>query len=350
MKSCFISRLGGAGDVLHAAHIPRLIKEHYGVDHLAFETNYHGMHILTGNPYIDDLQFVDVNKMTVNRMTKNLQAAHETYDMVFDFSNTIELAYCCNENDQRYYRSDRWRRENLGTKSYYDVMVDAAGLPDSYYGERGQLYFTDAEHAACQAWIDNKHKQYEHVILVNLSGSTLHKKFMQAESICRKILERYSKSLIILTGDEYCKEQVFQHERVISYVGSKTNGFRSVALKSKYVDLTISLESGLVLVAHSWDAPTLQLLTAASPDNHVKYASNAYWLQSPVACSPCHKNPREYFGCPIREKHPECVWFDEDKVMDKVKEALRPALRYCCCGEYRCNGNEPLCGSVDAVP
>lgn len=320
-KTCFVSRLGGAGDILHASHLPELIKEFYGVTHLTWETNYHGMHILTGNPYIDELQFVDVNKMTYNRMSKHLQWARETYDLVFDFSNTIELEYCCNENDQRYYRSESWRRKNLG-KNYYDVMTDAAGLPDSYYGRRGHLYFTDQEHASCQEWIDEKHKSYDQVILVNLSGSTLHKKFIQAESICRKILEKYPKSQIILTGDEYCKDQVFQHERMISYVGSKINGFRSVALKCKYVDLNISLESGLILVAHSWDAPALQLLTAASYDNHIKYAKNAYWLQAPVACSPCHKNPREYFGCPIREKHPECIWFDEDKIMEKVGEAL----------------------------
>lgn len=320
-KTCFVSRLGGAGDVLHASHLPKLIKEFYGVTHLVWETNYHGMHILTGNPYIDELQYVDVNKMTYNRMSKHLQWARETYDMVFDFSNTIELEYCCNENDQRYYRSQKWRRENLG-KNYYDVMTDAAGLPDSYYGTRGKLYFTEQEENSCQEWIHEKHKYYDQVILVNMSGSTLHKKFIQAESICRKILDKYPKSQIILTGDEYCKDQVFTHERVISYVGSKTNGFRSVSLKCKYVDLTISLESGLILVAHSWDAPALQLLTAASYDNHIKYAENAYWLQAPIECSPCHRNPREYFGCPVREKHPACIWFDEDKIMEKVEEAL----------------------------
>lgn len=292
------------------------------MDHITFETNYHGMHILTGNPYIDDLRMVDVHKMTHNRMAKNLEWANFNYDLVFDFSNTIERAYCLNENDWKYYTGDKWRRENFGKKSYYDVMVDAAGLPESYYGTRPELYYTAEEHQAAQAWIDKKHETYEQVILVNLSGSTLHKKFIQAESVCRKILERYPKSLIILTGDEYCKEQVFEHERVISYVGSKENGFRSVALKCKYVDLNVSLESGLVLVAHSWDAPTLQLLTAASWDNHVKYAKNAYWLQAPVPCSPCHKNPREYFGCPVVERHPECVWFDEDQIMEKVKEAL----------------------------
>lgn len=307
---------------MHCAHIPELIKKHYGVDKLVFETNYHGMHILQGNPFIDELQMVDVSKMTFNRMSKNLEWARYKYDLVFNLANTIEKDYCCNENDWRYYTSDAWRRHNVGQKSYYDVMIDAVGLPDSYYGTRGKLYFTDEEHAAAKKWIDEKHYEYELVFLVNLSGSTLHKKFMQAESVCRNILKKYKDSLVILTGDEYCKDQVFEHERVISYVGSKTNGFRSVALKCKYVDLNISLESGIACVAHSWDAPTLQLLTAASFENHIKYAKNAYWLQAPVPCSPCHKNPREYFGCPVVDSHPQCVYFSENLIMSKIEEAL----------------------------
>jgi ADP-heptose:LPS heptosyltransferase len=321
MKTCFISRLGGAGDVLHAAHLPKLIKEHYGVDHITFETNYHGMHILTGNPYIDELQFVNVHKMTYNRMSKNLELAKYDYDLMFNFVNSIEKEYCCNENDWRYYTADSWRRKHLN-KNYYDVMTDAAGLPENYYGTRGQLYYTDEEHALAKEWADKKREKNDLLFLVNLSGSTLHKKFVQAESVCKQILGKYKNALVILTGDEYCKEQVFEHERVISYVGSESNGFRSVALKCKYVDLNISLESGLACVAHSWDAPTLQLLTAASFDNHIKYAKNAHWLKSPVPCSPCHKNPREYFGCPLRNKHPECVFFNEVEIMGKIEEAL----------------------------
>lgn len=307
---------------MHCAHLPKLIKEYYGIDYLVWETNFHGMHILTGNPYINVLQMVDTSKMTYNRMSKNLEDARETYDMVFDLSNTIEKEYCLNENDQRYYRSDRWRRENVGKISYYDVMTKAIGLPESYFGTRGQLYFLDSEHAnACVSVMKRKTDlNCDTSILINLSGSTLHKKFIQAESISRKILDKYQKAYIVLTGDEYCKSQVFEHERVLNRVGIWN--FRTVALRCKYMDLNISLESGLALVAHSWDAPTLQLLTAASWDNHVKYAKNAYWLQAETACSPCHRNPREYFGCPVVDKHPGCIYFNEDKIIEKVEEAI----------------------------
>ncbi len=307
---------------MHCSHLPELIKKHYKVTHLVWETNYYGMHVLAGNPFIDELQMVDVSKMTFNRMSKNLEHARETYDLVFDLANTIEKAYCTNENDQRYYRSDKWRRDNLGKKSYYDVMTDAVGLPEEYYGTRGKLYYSEEEHRQAELSVNNRKRELgcDTAILINLSGSTLHKKFIQAESIARKLLDKYPKAYIVLTGDEHCQSQVFEHERVLNRVG--VWNFRTVALRCKYMDLTISLESGLALIAHSWDAPTLQLLTAASWDNHVKYAKNAYWLQAETACSPCHRNPREYFGCPIIDSHPACIFFDESKVLAKVEEAL----------------------------
>ena len=322
MKTCFVSRFGAYGDLLHTSHLPRLIKEHYGVDQLDFETNYQGYQILQNNPFIDNLIYVDASKLTDNRLRKNWDYCQERYDLFFNLIYTIELEYCVNENDSRYYRNDEYRRSRFGKTPYYDVMTMACGLPEKYHGTRGKLYYSNEDHAQAQAWVAKTKERLgvDKLVLLNLSGSSLHKKFVQAKSVGEKILAKWPNTAIILTGDEHCKEDAFEGERVISWVGNRN--FRTVALMTKYLDLTISLESGLPLVAHSWDAPCLQLLTAASYENHIAGASNAYWLQAPVACSPCHKNPREYWGCPTKASMPACVWFDEGKILEKVGEAL----------------------------
>jgi len=321
MKTCFISRFGGYGDLMHCAHLPELIKKHYGVTQLDFETNYQGYQIMQGNPFIDNLIYVPADKLTDNRLRKNWDYCEEKYDLAFNLIYTIELAVCCNETDSKYYRNSDYRRKNFGKTSYYDFMTKACNLPDEYMGTRGKLYYSDKDHALAQGEIAKTKEKYDasHIILINLSGTSLHKKFVQAESVVKKILDRFPKALIFLTGDEHCKEQVFEHPRVKSWIG---RNFRTMMLLTKYVDLTISVETGLALVAHSWDAPCLQLLTAASYENHVMGAKNAYYLQAPVACSPCHKNPREYWGCPVKDSMPACVWFDEDKIMEKVEEAI----------------------------
>ena len=321
MKTCFVSRLGAYGDMMHCAHIPRLIKEHYNVDRLDFETSDRGFQILWNNPYIDNLTWVDTTKITNYDLVTRWEYQRDEYDLFFNFMHTIEMEFCTLENDQRYYRNDKYRRERLGKMSYYDVMTQACGLPESYFGTRGQLYYDDEYHEKSRAWVESVKEKYsvDWVILVCVSGSSLHKRFQQCKSICEKLLAKYENALVILTGDKDCKGDEFKHERVLSKI-DKWN-FRTVALMSKYVDFVISPETGLACVSHSWDTPTLQLLTAASWDNHIKYAKNAYWLQSEVYCSPCHKSPLKYYGCPTKGRLPSCVWFDEDKVMIKIEEA-----------------------------
>ena len=321
MKTCFIHRLGAFGDIIHASHIPRLIKEHYKVDRLDFETSVRGHIVLQGNPYIDNL-IVSQIKEDHNIITTKWAYCEDEYDLFFNLINTIEVEYCCNDTNQKYYRSDKYRRERCGKMSFYDVMTKSCNLPESYYGTRGELYYTKDEHEIAKSSIEKYKKKLNAswLIFLCLSGSSMHKKFCCAESIGRKILEKYPTAGIVLTGskDEECN--VFEHPRVMSKV-SKWN-LRTASLMVKYTDFYIGPETGLTCVAHMWNTPALQLLTAANWDNHIKGAKNAYWVQSDAPCSPCHRNAQRYYGCTIKDNLPLCVTsFNEDKIMEKIEEA-----------------------------
>jgi len=322
MKRAYIHRLGAFGDVLHASHLPRLIKEYYKVDQLDFETSTRGYSVLQGNPYIDNLYVMDIKENNAEILNTKWQYLKDEYDLFFNLIATIELEYCCNDSDQRYYRNNTYRRSRCGKESFYDVMTASCNLPESYYGTRGELYYTEEEHTLARNRIAKIKKDFDAdwIILVCPSGSSMHKKFVCMESICKKILDKYPKSCIVLTGgkDELVDE--FKHPRVLSKI-NKWN-LRTVALMVKYFDFYIGPETGLTCTAHMWDIPALQLLTAASWDNHIKGAKNAYWVYSDVPCSPCHKNAQRYYGCTIKNNLPLCVTsFDEDKIMAKVEEA-----------------------------
>lgn len=317
-----IYRLGAYGDVLHASHLPRLIKEYYKVDRLDFETSIRGYQILQQNPYIDNLIVLKPENGDRNTLITKWKYLEDKYDLFFNLIYSIEKQYCCNEDDQRYYRNNKYRRERCGKINFYDVMTESCNLPDVYLGTRGELYYPKSEHERAKIWMEKIKEKYnaDWLILVCLSGSSMHKRFQSAESISRKILAKYPGAFIVLTGDKDCLCDEFKDERILSKV-AKWN-FRTVALMVKYFDFVISPETGLVCVAHLWDTPTLQLLTAASWDNHIKYAQNAYWVQSDAPCSPCHKNPVSYYGCTRKDGVPLCVTsFDEDKIMKKVEEA-----------------------------
>ena len=321
MKTCKISRIAAYGDVVHCAHIPKLVKEHYGIDYLEFETSNRGVDILLNNPFIDKLVAAPMQQdedVFYNRM----QVHEDQFDLFINLTHSIELKYCLFETDHRYFRTSKYRRDKFGKKSYYDVSIDAAGLPEKYYGTRGTMYYSDELHKFCKKWTQDMKDKYDAdwLILVCVSGSSPHKRFQQVESICNKIIAKYPKSLIILTGDKDCLDDLDpKGDRIISKIGDWN--FRTVALHAKYFDFVIGPETGLTCVSHMWDTPTLQLLTAASWDNHIKYTKNAYWIQSPVLCSPCHKSPHHYYGCPTKDRQPACVFFNEDEIMAKVEEA-----------------------------
>ena len=318
-----IYRLGAYGDVLHSAHLPRLIKEYYKVDRLDFETSVRGYQILQNNPFIDNLTMINPDLMDQNDLFVRWDHLRDTYDYFFNLRNTIEEKLCCNEDNYRFYMNDKFRRDKCGKTNFYDSGTQHCNLPDSYLGTRGQLYYPKEEHRIAKARIARWKKKYnaDWLILVCLSGSSVHKRFQCAKSICMKILDKYPKSAIVITGDKDCKPDIFDHSRIINRVDNGWN-FRTVALMCKYFDFVISPETGLVCISHSWDTPTLQLLTAANWTNHIKYAKNAYWVKSDAPCSPCHKNALTYFGCTVRNDLPICVtMFNEDKIMAKVEEA-----------------------------
>lgn len=322
MKTCYIHRLGAFGDVLHASHLPRLIKEHYKVDRLDFETSVRGHIVLQGNPYIDNLYVSTIKDDNADIVVSKWSYLKDEYDLFFNLMGTIEIEYCCNDTHQKYYRNNEYRRTRCGNMTFYDVMTEACRLPESYYGTRGELYYTDDEHQRAKNSVEKIKQSFDAdwIILVCLSGSSMHKKFLDAEIICNMILEKHPKACIVLTGskDELCNE--FVHPRVKSKI-AKWN-LRTVALMVKYFDFYIGPETGLTCAAHMWNIPALQLLTAANWTNHIKGAKNAYWIQSSAPCSPCHKNAQRYYGCSIKNNLPLCVsCFDREEIMAKVEEA-----------------------------
>lgn len=322
MKTACISRYGAFGDILHAAALPRLIKDYYKVDHLTFETNYQGIQILQENPYIDELILIDPLKFSFTRLEAHWNYLADSYDMFFNLFHSIEYGCIAMEDEQSYYRNDQYRREKYGKMPMCDVMTQWVGLPEFLYGNRGVMYYKEEDHYSAKSWLDECKKKYgvKYICLVCLSGSSLHKKFLQAEQVCHQMIEKYPDTMIITTGDSFCKNQEVVSKRLLSKV-AKWN-FRTVALMSKYVDYYIGTNTGLSCVANSWDTPTVQLFTADSIVTHSGYAKNSFGVQSPIYCSPCHKGPYKYIGCPIKSNHPACVTFNIDEIMDTV-EVLR---------------------------
>ena len=64
---------------------------------------------------------------------------------------------------------------------------------------------------------------------------------------------------------------------------------RDSLLVTKYVDLVISPDTGILHGAGCFDTPKIGLLTSTSKENITKYFKNDYSLESTVECSPCFR-------------------------------------------------------------
>jgi len=326
MKTILLFRLGAYGDMIHMSFLPRLLKGK-GYDKVDIETGIKGFRVLHGNPFIDNLGIYlseigtrECDRNTAKQpfnVTKHLEAMSYQYDEVMMLGGTIETSILKMENQQEYYAHDDIR-DKYRHINYYDQMAISAGFPEEVGKCKGEVYFADEEHDAVESYMDKYKDKF--TVLINVAGTSAHKQFVQAEEVAKKILDKYEDAVIITTGAPQYADKNLKHlgDRVRTIIGHQP--FRQAMLLAKHVNCVIGCESGLMVASNMWGTPTIQLMTAASLVNHCKYAENDYSLQSQAYCSPCCKGPYQYIGCPVKEGHPLCVFFDVNKIMEKVGE------------------------------
>lgn len=319
MKKALISRYGAYGDIIHCSHLPRLLKEQ-GFDIVDFETNHKGTQILCDNPFIDNLLYFEPANHTEIMQTPNLLSKHwdvisEGYDKFVNLYHSLEHAIIAMESDPEYYMHES-AREEYRNINFYDQTTKWAGYPELVGKYRGEVWYTDKEYDLVEK--DMAKYKNKFVVMLNLSGTTIHKRFVIAPQVIDYIVNKYKDAYIILTGDETCKEIKIEGKNIRSIAGKKP--FRQALLMARYVDLLISMESGIAVGANAWGTPTIQLMTSSSLVNHPNYCKGDFSIQSPARCSPCTKGPYRFIGCPHKDGYPLCVYFDVDEVTKKVDE------------------------------
>lgn len=326
MKRALISRYGAYGDCLHISHIPRILKES-GYDYIAVDTNFKGYQILSLNPFIDKFYYFELKKNTSKvQIERRWEWLSSQYDKFINFYHSLEYGCIAMEDQAIYYQGDDVRRK-FGSGNYYDISTAWAGFSPNKFPYRGEVYYTDEEINHVEKYISQYKDRF--IVMLNMAGSGPHKTLRQADEIVKRLVSQYDDILIITTGDKSAPKIIREigANKMIDIAGVAP--FREALLITKYVDCVIGCESGLMVGSNMWETPTVQLMTAASLENHPNGCKNDFSLQSPAKCSPCHKGPYKYIGCPLKDKSPICVWFDIDKVIEQVSKcyALKGARR-----------------------
>jgi ADP-heptose:LPS heptosyltransferase len=169
--------------------------------------------------------------------------------------------------------------------NYQDRTMEIAAYPDAK-GQLPELHFTEMEESLAQL-IREAHKG-KFLILWSLSGSSLHKCYPWTHIVAARVHQSYPDAVIVTVGDEMCKMlESWSHPNTLNKSGVWT--IRQSMLMTKYSDLVIGPETGVLNAASCYPTPKIVLLSHSSPENLTKYWQNCVSLSAPVHCQPCHR-------------------------------------------------------------
>jgi len=282
-KKVLITRYGAYGDNIVITPVLREFKQQGWK--VIMDYSDRGEPIFRHNPNIDEHIFYKKDSVPINKLQDHWIKQNDKIkpDKYINFSETLEVALALHPRSPRYNYS-KTERFMLCNKNYYEYSMKWAGLnSDNYIPE---LFFTKDEEIDAKQYL----RSMKFNILICLSGSGKHKAYPWTEILMGSILNEFPDAHIITVGSYTCKMIESHAKRVTSLAGDID--IRMSLLLTKYVDLVISPDTGVLHAAGCYDTPKIGLLGHTTIENITKHFKNDYSVESnPVLaeCSPCFR-------------------------------------------------------------
>ena len=280
-KTALILRWGAYGDHIQITPVIRAIKQ--DGYHVTVHTNARGLAIYKNNPYVDEIiQYKDdsIAHVDLEAYWKTLAAG---YDKFVNLSGVVESGLLKPEGSIEY-NWDKERRHRECNANYVEALLKKAGYPDA--DPQMELFPSNGDEARIKGYLKNKFKG-KFIVLWSLSGSAFHKAYPWCEWVALKFLNRHEDAVIIKVGDAACMLLEWEHPRT-SCMSDKWD-IRTSILSTKYVNLVVGTETGILNAAGCFDTPKLVLLSHSTPENLTKHWRNVTPLNADVLCIFCHQ-------------------------------------------------------------
>ncbi len=302
-KSVIIHRFGAIGDIIITTPIyPMLKKDGW---HITLNTTKIGIEILKHNPYIDVFRLHDSSIKPNKELDSYIKELGKDYDRTIDLCESIEGSLSKVEGRDDFFWSKEKRHKECNI-NFYDRTLEISGYKNlNGYNRNGRLYFSRLEKMMAKD-IRKKHKKH-FLILWSLAGSSPHKAYPYAEYAIKIIINRYPEAFIITVGDILCELIEPKGARIKNC--SEKWSIRKSLLMTKYADLVIGTDTGLMHGAGCYETPKIVMLSSTTEENLSKYWRNVTALSANVECQPCHRlhNSMKYCVLDDMLKTPVCM-------------------------------------------
>jgi len=301
MKKVLIVRLGAYGDMIIISPVIQQLKE-MGY-HIILNCGERGKEIYKHDTRIDEMlehdESIPIEKVADHWDVLKKEVEH---DLFINFSESIECNIALHPLNPLYVYPKKDREKHCN-KNYYEQSFKWANMmcPDNPVLMKPSLMFTDFEHDEVKQFI----KKDKFNILWCLSGSGKNKVYPWTDHVMGETIKKYKNVHFITIGDEKCQlledlGKMFPEENITMLAGKTT--IRQSLLLTKYVNLVISPDTGVLHASGCFDTPKIGLLGHTTKENITKYFINDYSIESPGECSPCFKLIYEYDAqCPIHQ-------------------------------------------------
>jgi ADP-heptose:LPS heptosyltransferase len=269
--------------MVQATPIFRLYKEmgHYVI---AYTKPGNPAEVIKENPYIDEVRLHDEsmsNEEAIDFVTNELG---KEYDEYVNLAGVVEEGLLVSWY-QPEFNWDKHTRHAKCDHNYMDKMLERARLPER--GLNGEIYFTKKEENWAKRYI-KKHAKGKFFVLWSLSGSSFHKSWAWAEQAANAFLKAHKDVVICTVGGVLEKLLEWEHPRVIQCSGELT--MRQSLSLTKFADLVVGTETGILNSASCFDTPKVIMLSHSTKENLTKYWNNCVTiLPKDTPCYPCHK-------------------------------------------------------------
>lgn len=298
-----VCRLGAWGDCIIITPLIKYLKEQ-GNEVYVLTSELIGMQVFANNPHIDKLIPYVKDTVPGDKLGEFFNAVKEAYecDKIVDMNESIECSLLYMEHLPHYNlpKPERIARCN---KNVYDYAFVHAGYDVTACTGRGGLYFTPQEEAWARNFLSKSKAKKRFIILWGVAGSGLNKAYPPVTIMPRAIVEQYRDAVIVLMGDARASmigEQSphLKHNRIFNLCGR--TDLRQAMILTKYANLVIGPDTGLLHSAGCFDTPKIIMLGHCLKEHISKYFVNDYSIEADCDCAPCYKlinNPA--IQCPI---------------------------------------------------
>lgn len=291
MKKCLVIRLGAFGDAVFITPVLRLLKQ--DGYHVTLHCKRQVKEVLENNPFVDE--YLDHNeKMSTDEIEAYWEKIKKDYDRVINFSGSLEGNVLIQPFNKKALLPN-YRLHEFCNKNYYDETLKWAGY-GHITGLNGELFFSKEE----EEWGKSIREQFKDkfLILWVLSGSSIHKTYPFAWDVACKLLDEHTDMRTITIGDPMCKMLEWPHKRNKRRAGLKTWNIRNSLIMTKYADLVVGQETGVLNAAGCFDTPKIILQSHSTNENISKYWKNCISLEPENCfCYPCHRLHYDFTYC-----------------------------------------------------